>query len=161
MSEKRDKAPGFTRKRDLFLAFGIVSLPLLIISLILIGLVFNTSERVKPDPSIGRWELPVVQYDTATAYYTGIRPGSFLLLGSWASNIAEIVVAPFMLIFSYAVAREVVHGSVKEDTISELRLPFLSEMIRGSHSMSSNNPRALFQSSTMIFSKCFSALADP
>ena len=155
MSEEKDRTPGLTRKRDLFLAFGIVSLPLLIISLTLIGFVFNTSEHVKPDPSIGTLELPVVKYDTSTAYYTGIRPGSFLLLGSWASNIAEIVVAPFMLIFSYAIAREVVHGSVKEDIISELRLPFLSEMIRGSHSMSSDNNRALSQSSTMILNNCF------
>ena len=136
-TKPEDRALRLTRKRDLFLAFTIVSLPLIAIASILVGFVFNASEREKPDPSVETAELPIVHYDTATAYYTGITPGSFLLLGSWASNIAEIVVAPFMVIFSYAVARELLQGSGTDSTGSDLRPPLLREIMRGGNSMSS------------------------
>jgi len=85
---KSDRTPRLNRKRDLLLAFATVSLPLLIIALILVSFVFNVSARERPDLFVGTSELPVTLYDTATASYTGISPGSFLLLGSWASNIA-------------------------------------------------------------------------
>ena len=134
--EERDKAPRLTRKRDVLLAFAIVSLPLLIIASILIGFVFNASERQKPDNRIGTPDLPIKKYDTATAYYTGIRPGSFLLLGSWASNVAEIVVAPFMVIFSYAVAREILNESVRDRATSHMHPPVLGEILKGGHGMS-------------------------
>ena len=131
--QQRDRTPRLTRKRDVLFAFAIVSLPLLIIALILVGFVFNATDRERPDPSIGTDALPVLIYDTASAYYTGILPGRFLLLGSWASNVAEIVVAPFMLIFSYAVAREVLQAPTKDRTVEHLRPPFLSEIMRGGH----------------------------
>lgn len=134
-TNNEDSSRRLTRKRDLFLAFAIVSLPLLAIALLLIGFIFNTSERQRPDRSVETPELPIVYYDTKIAYYTGVNPGPFLLLGSWASNIAEIVVAPFMVIFSYAVAREVLQGSIRHGTTSDIRPPFLSEIIRGGHGM--------------------------
>lgn len=145
-NKKRARVPRPSRKRDLFFAFGIVTLPLLIVASLLVGFVFNASEREKPNPSVGTLVLPVANYDTATAYYTGVTPGSFLLLCSWASNIAELVTAPFMVIFSYAVAREVLQQSVKHGTMSDLRLPSLSEIMRGGHGLSTptNNAFLIF-----------------
>jgi len=143
---KSDRTPRLDRKRDLLLAFATVSLPLLVIALILVSFVFNVSARQRPDLFVGTSELPVEPYDTATAFYTGITSGSFLLIGSWASNIAEIVIAPFMVIFSYAVAREVLREETIEDsTISDHRPPFLSEIIRGSHGMSTSESNAFPQ----------------
>ena len=122
-------------KWEIILAFLFVSLPLLLIALLLIGFVFNASDREKPsDLSIGTPDLPIVQYDTTNAYYTGIKPGSFLLLGSWASNIAEIVVAPFMVIFSYAVAHEIIQNSLKNDVKPDIDQPLLSDIMRGGYS---------------------------
>jgi hypothetical protein len=139
---KNDRTPRLNRKRDLLLAFATVSLPLLVIALILVSFVFNVSARERPHLFVGTSELPVTFYDTATAFYTGISPGSFLLLGSWASNIAEIVIAPFMVIFSYAVAREVLRETIEGSTTSDQRPPFLSEIIRGSHGMSTSESNA-------------------
>jgi len=126
---KRDKTPRLSRKRDLLLAFATVSLPLLILALILVSFVFNVSARERPDFFVGTPELPVILYDIATAFYTDITTGSFLLLGSWASNIAEIVIAPFMVIFSYAVAREVLRESTENSAMSDQRPPVLSQII--------------------------------
>ncbi len=139
---KNDRTPRLNRKRDLLLAFATVSLPLLVIALILVSFVFNVSARERPHLFVGTSELPVTFYDTATAFYTGISPGSFLLLGSWASNIAEIVIAPFMVIFLYAVAREVLRETIEGSTTSDQRPPFLSEIIRGSHGMSTSESNA-------------------
>ena len=130
-----DRAAPLTRKRDLFLAFALVSLPFLVIAILLLVFIFNSHERDKPSPlSYESRDLPVKKYDTKSTYYTGIDTGRVLLLGSWASNIAEIVIAPFMVIFSYAVAREVVREKDEKDTKSDERPPFLSEIMRGSHS---------------------------
>jgi len=126
---KRDKTPRLSRKRDLLLAFATVSLPLLILALILVSFVFNVSARERPDFFVGTPELPVILYDIAPAFYTDITTGSFLLLGSWASNIAEIVIAPFMVIFSYAVAREVLRESTENSAMSDQRPPVLSQII--------------------------------
>ena len=131
----RGQAPRLNRKRDVLLAFAIVSLPFLVIASILIAFVFNTTEHQRPDNSIGTSDLPIEPYDTATAYYTGISSGSFLLLGSWASNVAEIVVAPFMVIFSYTVAREILIESMRDRAASHLRPPVLGEILKGGHGM--------------------------
>ena len=142
--KETDKSPHFTKKRDLFLAFAIVSLPFLAIALILIGFVFDPSQRQKPDLSAAILpDLPVVYNDTADAYYTSIRPGSFLLVGSWASTVAEFVVAPFMVIFSYAVAWEILRASAKDGTKSDIRPPFLSDILKGAHGMSTSKQRTL------------------
>ncbi|KAL6715332.1 hypothetical protein ACLMJK_007598 [Lecanora helva] len=82
-----------------------------------------------------------MNYSTSAAYYTGITPGSFLLLGSWASNVAELAVAPFMVIFSYTVAREFLHEPGKDPVNSGVPPPFLSEIMRGSHGRKDKIPR--------------------
>jgi len=127
-----------------------LGLPLLNIALILVSFVFNVSARERPDLSVGTSELPVIIYDTATAFYTGITPGSFLLLGSWASNIAKIAIAPFMVIFSYAVAREVLRESIEDSTMTDQRPPVLSEIIRGSHGMSTSEKTAFSPTKAII-----------
>ena len=125
-----------TRKRDLLLAFAIVSLPLLVIALILLVFVFKYSQRNFLDPSVGTRELPSSNYDFGNVFYTSISPGSFLLVGSWASNVATIVVAPFMLLFSYAVAREMFlqQPSMNPD-MSNARPRLLREIMGGAYGM--------------------------
>ena len=134
LNEEKSSSPQLTGKRYLLLAFSIVSFPTLAISFLLIGFVFKTSERERPNDPPGTTDLPVTPSYTSDAYYTDIRPGSFLLVSSWASNVAEIVVSPFMVIFSYIVARETFQASTRDDATSDILLPSLREMLRGAHS---------------------------
>ena len=122
--------PKLSRKRDLFLAFVIVSLPLLVIAILLLAFVFH-SHREIPASYQEIPELPFFQHPSLDAFYTQLDPGSFLLVGSWASNFATIVVAPFMLLFSYAVAREIVQHVTNGHEDISLRPPLLREIISG------------------------------
>ena len=121
------------KKRDLFLAFIVVSLPLLAVALTLLAFVFKPSERQQQDPSFETNELPFWpdQSPLSGFYYTRTGVGNFLLLSSWAGNIAFIVVAPFMVLFSYAVAREMVQHSSKDPDVFSAQSPLLHEIMRG------------------------------
>lgn len=125
-------APRLSRRRDLFLAFLIVSLPLLAISILLLAFIF-LSDREIPASYTEIQALPFFEYPPLDAFYTKVDPGSFLLVGSWASNIAEMVVAPFMVLFSYAVAREIIQHTTKCQEDADTRPPLLREMLRGAH----------------------------
>ena len=123
-------APRLSRKRDLFLAFVIVSLPLLVIAILLLVLIFHYRENPTSYADIPL--LPLNKYSTG-AYYTTVDSGNFLLLGSWASNFAAVVVAPFMVLFSYAVAREIIQGENKGFKDSGPHPPLLRDIMRGAH----------------------------
>ena len=125
-------APRLSRRRDLFLAFVIVSLPLLVISILLLAFIF-LSDREIPALYVASQELPFFQYPPMNAFYSKVDAGSFLLVGSWASNIAEMVVAPFMLLFSYAVAREIIQHAKEDQEDADARPPLLREIMRGAH----------------------------
>lgn len=125
-------APRLSRKRDLFLAFVIVSLPLLVISILLLAFIF-LSDRERPATYREIQVLPFLEHPPLNAFYTKVDPGSFLLVGSWASNIAEMVVAPFMVLFSYAVAREIIQRATKDQEDADARPPLLREIMRGGH----------------------------
>ena len=124
-------APRLSRKRDLFLAFTLVSLPLLVIAILLLAFTFHYRENPVSYGEIP--ELPFRDKPSTDAYYTTVDPGSFLLVGSWASNVAAIIVAPFMVLFSYAVAREIIQHEKDGHQDSGLRPPLLREIMRGAH----------------------------
>ena len=125
------KAPRLSRKRDLAFAFVVVSLPLLAISLVLLLFVF-VAHRERPavasDP-----RLPSLQYFSPWFYYPTTGIGGFLLIGSWASTVAQWVVAPFMVLFSYVVAREILLHSTQEDQSADIYPAHLREIMRGSY----------------------------
>ena len=129
---EQSSAPPLSRKRDLFIAFVVVSLPLLVISILLLAFVF-LSYREIPASYVEIPALPFFQYPALDAFYTTVDPGSFLLVGSWASNVAEMVVAPFMLLFSYAVAREILQYEKSGYEDEGTRPPLLRELMRGAH----------------------------
>ena len=137
-SGKRDgrtekaSTPRLSRKRDIFLAFVLVSLPLLVIAILLLAFNF-LSYRERPATYVATQELPFFAKPSNDAFYTSVDAGAFLLVGSWASNVAEIVVAPFMVLFSYAVAREVLQHAVHEHEDAQARPPLLREIMRGAH----------------------------
>ena len=130
--KEQPSAPRLSRKRDLLLAFVMVSLPLLVIAILLLCFIF-LSDRERPATYREIQALPFFEYPSSDAFYTSVDPGNFLLVGSWASNIAEIVVAPFMVLFSYAVAREILQHAASGHGDPESRPPLLREIMRGAH----------------------------
>lgn len=129
---KQVSAPRLSRKRDILLAFFIVSLPLLVISILLLAFIFRP-DRQKPASFIEIPSLPILDKPSPNAFYTSADAGDFLLIGSWASNIATIVVAPFMVLFSYAVARELLQHPTRNHENTGSRPPLLREILRGAH----------------------------
>ena len=130
--EQAPAAPRLSRKRDILLAFVIVSLPLLVLAILLLAFIF-LSDREEPASYTGTWELPI-DFPPSNAFYTRVDLGDFLVVSTWASNVAEIVVAPFMVLFSYAVAREILQHEARnsrDDGGSQPRL--LREIMRGAH----------------------------
>ena len=130
--KEQSSAPRLSRKRDILLAFVIVSLPLLALAILLLAFVFF-HDREEPASFLGTRELPV-RYPPSNAFYSRVDVGDFLIVSTWASNVAEIVVAPFMVLFSYAVAREILQHEARDhrdDGGSQPRL--LREIMRGAH----------------------------
>ena len=130
--EEAPAAPRLSRKRDILLAFVIVSLPLLVLAILLLAFVF-LNDREEPASFIGTRELPI-EYPSPNAFYSRVDLGDFLIVSTWASNVAEIVVAPFMVLFSYAVAREILQHEARDHRDDEGSQPrLLREIMRGAH----------------------------
>ena len=128
---KQASTPRLSRKRDLWLAFVIVSLPLLVISILLLAFTFHDREKPPLYPEDPR--LPFSNPPSLHPFYTNVAPGSFLLVASWASNIAGFVIAPFMVLFSYAVAREIILHPTGDYEDAQSQPPLLREIMRGAH----------------------------
>ena len=130
--EQASAAPRLSRKRDILLAFVIVSLPLLVVAILLLAFIFlNDRERLAS--YTGTLELSL-EYPPSNAFYSKVDLGDFLVVSTWASNVAEIVVAPFMVLFSYAVAREILQHEARDSRDDGgSQPPLLREIMRGAH----------------------------
>jgi len=96
-----------SRTFELLVAFGLIFIPMSLVAFVLIGFVYYPKDRLRFDRGMnGTLELPATGMPPYDAYYTTLSAGRFLLLASWASTWAGVVVAPFMLLFSFVVARE-------------------------------------------------------
>lgn len=122
-------APRLSRKRDLWLAFVVVSLPLLVIAILLLAFTFHYREEPLLYPE--DHGLPFSHPPSLHPFYTNVASGSFLLVASWASNIAGFVIAPFMVLFSYAVAREMILHPTGDYEYAQSHPPSLREIMEG------------------------------
>ena len=130
--EGKDQAPRLSRKRDILLAFVIVSLPLLVLAILLLSFVFIRG-REEPASNVGTRELPI-GHPPSNAFYSNKDVGDFLIISTWASNVAEMVVTPFMVLFSYAVAREILQRETRDNSDNGESQPrLLREIMRGAH----------------------------
>ena len=137
-SKDKHAAVRWTRRRDLLLAFAMVSLPMLVIAAILLAFVFDPHQREKQQQGNAFQELRIPDQLRGDAYYTTVGTGKFLLVADWASNIAGFIIAPFMLLFSYTVAREILQQSREDHTQANVPPPLLSEILRGAHGKSND-----------------------
>lgn len=96
----------------LLAAFAILFLPMVTVTFVLLGLVLW--EYIPKNFPDNIPQLPVANLPLQNVYYTGVSAGKFALVASWASTVSQIVTGPFMLLFSFLIARELSHGGEYE-----------------------------------------------
>ncbi|MCJ1474293.1 hypothetical protein MMC13_002951 [Lambiella insularis] len=120
------------KKRELLIAFGFIFVPMTVLAIALLIFVHKKSGRVKfNDEDLGTSELPAVPRPPSNAYYTTFGIGSFLLLASWTSTAAGVVLTPFMLLFSFIVAQEIAKHHTQDASIPHHDSHLLREMLSG------------------------------
>ena len=88
----------------MLLAATSIFIPILAISLVLLGFTFYGAVRVTfSEANFNNPDLPA-EPPSSNAYYSAIGSARFVLVGSWASNVALGLYTPFMLLFSFIVA---------------------------------------------------------
>lgn len=118
---------------ELLAAFGLIFIPMSLVAFALIGFVYYTKDRVRFDRGTnGTLELPASLIPPYDAYYTTLTVGRFLLLASWASTAAGVVVTPFMLLFSFVVARELTRLYRRKLPVRSHESHLLKEILSGS-----------------------------
>ncbi|KAL9094213.1 MAG: hypothetical protein Q9165_003353 [Trypethelium subeluteriae] len=119
---EHEEPPKARPRRDLIFTCLLVFVPLSAISLILLAFTFYTDIHVPfPDTDslgdLGHYNPNVTRH----AYYTKIPVGGFTLVGSWASTASQFVLAPFMFLFSYLVAKEL--AQTTPPTAGKINIP--------------------------------------
>ena len=137
---------GRARKRDILWAATSVFLPILGISLLLLGFTFYgvVHRTFASDAAINNDTQLPGQNPSSSYYYTTIDSAPFVLVGSWASNIALTLFTPFMLLFSFLVAWTATGASTNESSY------LLHAMLRG------NQDDGLWKWSKRVFWRVFS-----
>ena len=121
------------RKRELLIAFAFIFVPMAAVAFTLIAFVYYEKDRVRFNrESNGTPQLPAFPVPPANAYYTKLLIGGFLLVSSWGSTAAGIVFAPFMLLFSFVVARELVKRYDPDIPTTKQDEYLLKEILSGS-----------------------------
>jgi hypothetical protein len=110
-----------TKAWGLILAFALLFIPMLGISLIFLAFVVFSQLRVKFPVNQILPELPQPSRAPPGFFFTDITVGEFTLVGSWASNAAQFVLGPFMLLFSFLVAKEIIAKPASENSTKVLR----------------------------------------
>lgn len=99
--------PSPAKPVHLVLAFISTFCPLVIVAS-LFCLFFSYKDWTISNPPEENSALPINPLDGST-FYTRIRSSKVILTTSWTSNIAQFATAPFMFVFSFLVAVEVVN----------------------------------------------------
>lgn len=121
------------RKRELLIAFAFIFVPMAAVAFTLIAFVYYEKDRIHFNrESGGTPELPAVPVPPSNSYYTKLLIGAFLLVSSWGSTAAGIVFAPFMLLFSFVVARELVSKYDPDIPTTKQDEYLLKEILSGS-----------------------------
>ena len=121
------------RKRELLIAFAFIFVPMSVIAFVLIAFVYYEKDRVHFNrEGNGTPELPAFPIPPANAYYTTIGIGGFLLVSSWASTAAGVIFAPFMLLFSFVVARQLTRQYSQNPPPTKHDQYLLREILSGS-----------------------------
>jgi hypothetical protein len=106
--------------------------PMLGIPLILLAFVFYSDKHVTFKEH-GTTALPANQSSVShSSYYTSVDATEFVLVSSWASTASQFVIPPFMLLFSFFVAREITRQCDAPSTVQEVSDHMLQGLLKGS-----------------------------
>ena len=104
-NDKKEEASAPISSAKVCLAFSLAFFPILAIPTLLLVLV--TVGKVPHVTNNGTDALNIVNTAPSGNYYTtaGVSAGQFALVASWASTIMGNISAPFLILFSFLIAR--------------------------------------------------------
>lgn len=100
----QQEIPPYTTPWHILLACLLVLVPITVVTTLLIMFV-SWARWTLYDPDYTRPDLPIARLDSSS-FNTVVFASKVILVSSWSSNIAQFATAPFMLIFSFLVARD-------------------------------------------------------
>ena len=131
-NDGKDASEGILSKSSsssLIIAFGMLFVPMLAVPLILLAFV-EYSGFHQEFKERGTLELPVdLSNVTAYYHYTTIPVQYIATISSWASTAGQFIMAPFMFLFSFLVARGLVDDmrDVPSATIRDVQVEYSNE----------------------------------
>lgn len=114
-------------KSEIWVALGVVSIPLFIVSGLLLGIIFT--RRVRTTESASSALSFNVNEDESNAYYIQISSTTLVLLASFSSTIASIIVGFVMTLLAYPVSRHLLRSLQLSNTKSIPKLYQLGLLI--------------------------------
>lgn len=113
------------RLSDLGLSFVILTIPMLLFSACLLGLVFHN--RVSPPSSVFE-NLRVDEQDEAGIYYVNLNATFLIFIASWSSSLAPALTGFALQLFSYRLASDFFR-STKSSKAERLPTPYQLALI--------------------------------
>ena len=112
----------------LSIAFGIVSLPLVVISALLVILLFRY--RIQHN-QIGLLEFQdEMEADEKGVFYTTINSTTFVLLASFSSTLGHVMIGFFMSLLSYPISQRFLRHS-RTKSVQQLPTPYQLTLLIG------------------------------
>lgn len=116
------------RVREILFAFAAMTLPMIIFTGLLLGLIFHL--RITQNEFASKDLAFDFDKDQSSAYFVRISATTLVTVASWSSTIAPILVGFAISLVSFPVAKGLMTASAKTDT-TQLPTPFqLSLIIR-------------------------------
>jgi hypothetical protein len=112
----------------LAIAFSIVLFPLVVISILLLLLLFHY--RILHNQIVSPEFQAAVEVDEPGVYYTTISSTSFVLLASYSSTFAHVMIAFFMSLLSYPISQRFLKHS-KTRSVQRLPTPYQFALLIG------------------------------
>ena len=128
--DSKEEVDPVGREQAFIIAFMAVVFPMLAIALILLCLVFVSHETFDFQKNSADFLPASPDQPPGNAFYTHVDVSAFTLASSWASTLAGLLTAPFMLLFSVIVAREIVRQPQEAATKSG-PVELLQEILTG------------------------------
>jgi hypothetical protein len=116
------------RSKDILFAFGVLTLPMLIFSALLLGLIYHF--RVVHNSFVSSNLRLNAVHDESNVIYVRLSATTLTTIASWSSTVAPILVGFAVTLISYPVAREILLAG-QNNKPKDLPTPYqLSLMLR-------------------------------
>lgn len=114
------------RIQEILIAFAVMTLPMLIFSGVLLGLVFHY--RIKQNDFVSSDLAFDSDQDNPNVYFVRISATTLTTIASWSSTIAPILVGFGVALVSFPVAKGLLKASEKHE-VAQLPTPFQLSLI--------------------------------